>query len=132
MKTKLPKSSKDDASPVRTRVISKLLRHFSQQALQATGSATAKALGKRQKGCLGACAILRAHPFSVPLCVPRLCEALTRHVGDPYPIGEAVKETLTHFKRTHQDVWERVVVRTFSPEQMAAMQGVLASPHYYA
>ncbi|KNE71546.1 hypothetical protein AMAG_15758 [Allomyces macrogynus ATCC 38327] len=92
----------------------------------------AEALRHRHAGVLALAAVVRAHPYSVPVPeVPDALVAVARYVEDPAPVGPAARAALAEFKRTHVDSWHIDQMR-LDPEQVAALADVLVSPSYYA
>ncbi|KAJ3369851.1 hypothetical protein GGF31_004923 [Allomyces arbusculus] len=92
----------------------------------------AEALRHRHAGVLALAAVVRAHPYSVPVPeVPDALVAVARYVEDPAPVGPAARTALAEFKRTHVDSWHIDQMR-MDPEQVAALADVLVSPSYYA
>lgn len=62
-------------------------------------------LVKAHSGVLGATALINAFPYEVPSWMPDLLiETLSSHTSSPAPISTTVKQTLSDFKKSHQDV----------------------------
>ena len=68
----------------------------------------------------------------MPKFLPEAVAVLSRLMDGPASLQNVIRQTLTDFKRTHQDEWEYKHRVRFTPEQMDALSDVLVSPHYYA
>ncbi|OQR81092.1 hypothetical protein ACHHYP_16784 [Achlya hypogyna] len=80
--------------------------------------------------CGGLGAVVLAYPYSVPAFVPAALAELARHVHVA-SVADGAKAVLLEFRRTHQDSWHDDKA-AFSTEELAAIDEVLISPHYYA
>uniref|UniRef100_A0A8R1I4D5 DUF3437 domain-containing protein n=1 Tax=Caenorhabditis japonica TaxID=281687 RepID=A0A8R1I4D5_CAEJA len=82
-------------------------------------------------GVLGLSAIILAFPYSVPEFLPGVLMTICRFATDKNAaIREAVKRTLSEFKRTHQDSW-REHEQQFNEDQLMVLRDLLISPNYY-
>lgn len=82
-------------------------------------------------GVLGLSAIVLAFPYSVPEFLPGVLMTICRFATDKSAtIREAVKRTLSEFKRTHQDSW-REHEQQFNEDQLMVLRDLLISPNYY-
>jgi len=92
----------------------------------------AKCVRRRLAGCLGAAALVRSHPYTVPSYVPDALSLLGRCASDGAPVGKIVQEVVTSFRSTHADEWDSVHKHAFTPEQLSEVRDMLVSPHYFA
>ena len=91
----------------------------------------ARALRKRHAGCLGISSIAAAHPFDVPKYLPSVLAALARHVSDPNPVGNTVKECIGEFRRTHADNWDQHKT-AFTQDELDDILAVTSGGSYFA
>lgn len=88
-------------------------------------------LVSRHAGILGLCSLINAHPYDVPLFLPKVIMELTNHMNDPAPIPATIKKTMNTFKRTHLDNWN-VHKENFTEDELSELTNLLVSPSYYA
>lgn len=79
------------------------------------------------RGIYGISSIISAFPFSVPLPIPDLLQALTTR----HPRNSMAIQTISKFKQTHKDNWQKFQT-LFTKEQLQMLQDTLVSPHFYA
>jgi hypothetical protein len=92
----------------------------------------AKCIRRRLAGCLGAAALVRSHPYSVPPYVPEALTLLGQCASEGAPVGKLVHEVVTSFRSTHADEWDTLHKHAFTPEQLNEVRDMLVSPHYFA
>ena len=89
------------------------------------------AIVRRHAGLRGLASIVRAYPYSVPACMPKVLVEIAKHLGDPNALMKTAQEALTEFKRTHQDTWHQLSQK-FTQSEWESITDALVSPHYYA
>ncbi|KAH9822994.1 hypothetical protein DFH28DRAFT_1216660 [Melampsora americana] len=81
---------------------------------------------------LGSAALINAFPYEVPVWVPEiLINNICSHMSSPTMISTTAKNTLTSFKKTHQDTWMQGQ-KAFSEEELATLNDYLVGSSYYA
>ncbi|ULT88652.1 hypothetical protein L3Y34_007695 [Caenorhabditis briggsae] len=94
-------------------------------------AANSQDMVKAHGGVMGLSAIVLAFPYSVPPLLPGVLMTICRFATDKNAIiREAVKRTLSEFKRTHQDSW-REHEQQFNEDQLMVLRDLLISPNYY-
>ncbi|KAF1771042.1 hypothetical protein GCK72_002867 [Caenorhabditis remanei] len=94
-------------------------------------AAHSKDLTQLHGGVLGLSAIILSFPYSVPTLLPEVLMTICRFATDKNAtVRDAVKCTLSEFKRTHQDSW-REHERQFNEDQLMVLRDLLISPNYY-
>eukprot|EP00939_MAST-03C_sp_MAST-3C-sp1_P000300 g300.t1 len=89
------------------------------------------ALQRRHAGLRGLSSIVRAYPYSLPPFMPKVLVEIAKHLGDPDALMKTAQESLTEFKRTHQDTWHQLAQK-FTQSEWESITDALVSPHYYA
>ena len=74
---------------------------------------------------------MRSQPYSLPDWLPSVLALLAKHVDDPNPIKQDVKNVFSEFHRTHKDDWDKFKEK-FSEEELGAVDGVAYAPSYFA
>ncbi|CAL2044582.1 unnamed protein product [Caenorhabditis brenneri] len=94
-------------------------------------AAHSKDLIQAHGGIMGLASVILAFPYSVPEFLPGVLMTICRFATDKNAtIREAVKRTLSEFKRTHQDSW-REHEQQFNEDQLMVLRDLLISPNYY-
>ncbi|CAH7687375.1 hypothetical protein PPACK8108_LOCUS22155 [Phakopsora pachyrhizi] len=81
---------------------------------------------------LGSSSLVNAFPYDVPSWVPEvLIKNICSHMSSPATISTTARNTLTVFKKTHQDTWVEGQ-KMFSEEDLATLNDCLVGSSYYA
>ena len=81
------------------------------------------------------CATILAHPYDTPGYVPIALAAVSKHSFEksaPLGVGQIVKKCCGEYKKMHMSDNCGVHRKTFSQEQLEALEDVVSTPHYYA
>ncbi|KAJ1373828.1 hypothetical protein KIN20_036352 [Parelaphostrongylus tenuis] len=79
---------------------------------------------------LGMGAVVRAHPFSIPLSVKPMLTALCGVTSHNAELQKAATSALREFRRTHRDNWEKVE-KILGSDLVYKIENAIA-PVYYA
>lgn len=85
----------------------------------------------RHAGILGLSACVLAFPHVVTLWMPEILLEIGEHLHGSPQVQEAVKKTLSEFRRTHHDSWH-MHRQKFTDDQLTILTDLLVSPSYYA
>lgn len=89
------------------------------------------ALKQRHGLTLGAGAVLRSFPYTMPAFLPELAVALAEMAAFPPPVRDGAREALAEFRRTHGDTWEADRLR-FTRDQLDAVGSLGSTSAMYA
>uniref|UniRef100_A0A6A7FWP5 Proteasome activator complex subunit 4A-like isoform X1 n=2 Tax=Hirondellea gigas TaxID=1518452 RepID=A0A6A7FWP5_9CRUS len=80
---------------------------------------------------LGLTSFVESAPYTIPSYMPQVLCTLANYINLPQPIAGSIRDSLSHFRRTHHDNWQEHK-QHFSPDQLDVLNDLLLSPSYYA